>query len=830
MKINNNRFEGMDDPDATQASPTGEDPRLLGAVEEYLAAVQSGRRPNRQEFLSRYPEIAEDLSACIEGLAFVNAGAAHVAADAGVESPDHVGASAKPLGDFRLLREIGRGGMGVVYEAVQLSLGRRVAVKVLPLASALDPRHLQRFRNEAHAAAQLHHNNIVPVYAVGHERAVHFYAMQLIEGRSLAEVIRYLRAAIGKDVRSGEGLSLLGPVIERHSSEAPAQVRRGAARPTASTADSSSAPIPAELSSLALSPGGRKNAYYREVARLACQAAEALDYAHQEGVVHRDIKPANLLLDGRGKLWISDFGLAQIYADNGITQTGDILGTFRYMSPEQASGRAVVLDQRTDVYSLGVTFYELLALEPALAGQSREELLQQIESQDPQPLRSLDRTIPQELETIILKAAAKDPADRYLSAGAMAEDLRRFLSDEPILARPPSIWNKTARWTRRHKSAGIAAVAVLVFSTIALLVSTILISVARNKTAIALHGEQLQRVRAQQLQIEAEHQRARAERDFHQARQAVDYFTRVAIEQMPKEPSLLTVKRNMLETALDYYQAFSEQGPEEVADSADLVAARQRAGSILWQVSSISKIERLRYSFELLRLSEVQKELHLTPQQIADAESFKPTRPPLPPAPGEKPDFVAMGTSIAFATIGTAIAQEGAESEAELVKVLSPGQLQRLEQISRQLRGISAFSDPDVVAALGLSREQKLAAQDLQAQFSDFLHSRHIGPGGDRRSVAQRAAVDELVSRLTPAQRRIWEELIGTPYQGPAPARDENALFMPPPFGRGDHGPHGDDGHGPHGFDDPSHGPPPFEDQQPSQEQSPDCVTGNSSD
>lgn len=813
MKINN-RFDGMDDPDATQASPSSEDPRLLSAVEEYLAAVQSGRRPNRQEFLSRYPEIAEDLSACIEGLAFVNAGAAHAAADAGVETGDHVGACAKPLGDFRLLREIGRGGMGVVYEAIQLSLGRRVAVKVLPLASALDPRHLQRFRNEAHAAAQLHHNNIVPVYAVGHERAVHFYAMQLIEGRSLADVVRYLRAAVGKDVPSGKGVAPTRAIFERSSSEALTQIRASAARPLAATVDSSSAPIPAELSSLALSPGGRRSAYYREVARLACQAAEALDYAHQEGIVHRDIKPANLLLDGRGKLWISDFGLAQIYADNGITQTGDILGTFRYMSPEQASGRAVVLDQRTDVYSLGVTFYELLTLEPALGGQSREELLRQIESQDPQPLRALDRTIPPELETIILKAAAKDPADRYFSAGAMAEDLRRFLTDEPILARPPSIWNKTARWMRRHKSAAIAAVAVLVFATVASLVSTILIAVARNKTAVALHGEKLQRIRAQQLQTEAEHQRARAEGDYIQARQAVDYFTRVAIEQMPKEPNLLTLKRNMLENALDYYEAFSERGPDGVRDSGELVAARQRTASILAQLTNISKIERLRYNFELLRVGAVQDELKLTPQQIASAENFKPTRPAFPPSPGEKPDSAGINLSIA---------QEGSESEAELAKILSPGQLQRLNQISRQLRGVSAFSDPDVISALSLSREQKLAAQDLQAQFSDLLHSPHMGPGGDHHSAAQRALVDRMVSQLAPSQLPIWEGLIGSTYNGPAPE------FQPPPFGRGGHGPHEDDGHGPHGFDDPPHAPPPFQDQPQSLGQTLDCVKETSS-
>lgn len=809
MKMNNNRFEGIDDPDATQPSPSAEDPRLMRAVEEYLAAVESGRRPNRQEFLARHPEIADDLSACLQGLAFVNAGAAHVAAEAGLESDDHVGASAKPLGDFRLLREIGRGGMGVVYEAIQLSLGRRVAVKVLPMASALDPRHLQRFRNEAQAAAQLHHNNIVPVYAVGHERAVHFYAMQLIEGRSLAEVIRHLRAAIGKDAKSPEGRSVVH--LAERSSREPATVMSLSAAPRSVAAVSGAAPIAPELSSLTLPSGGRKSVHYREVARLARQAAEALDYAHQQGVVHRDIKPANLLLDGRGKLWVSDFGLAQIYADNGLTQTGDVLGTFRYMSPEQASGRAVVLDQRTDVYSLGVTFYELLALEPALSGDSREELLRQIESQDPRPLRQIDRAIPEELETIILKSVAKDPADRYLSAGAMAEDLRRFLDDEPILARPPSIWNKGARWARRHRAAAVAAIAVLLFATIASSVAAVLIAFAQEKTATALKGERTQHALAEKLRIEAEQQQARAQRDYRQARQAVDYFTNVAIDQMPKDPSLLTVKRNMLETALDYYQTFSEQGPEEVSDSPDLVAARERAGSILEQVTNISKIERLRYSFELLRQADVQKELRLTPDQItsANAESFQRTRPPFLSTPDHKPDFVAISKSIALAALGASIAQEGIEMEADLKKILSPAQFQRLEQISRQLRGISAFSDPDVVAALGLSREQKLQVQVLQAQFSDFLHTHHGPPGTDWHSTTQCGPVDQFLPRLTPTQLRTWEALKGSPYQGSAPERSDFALFEPPPFGSGPHGDdhmhgHGPDhGHGPHEFDHP---------------------------
>src|SRR5438445_5674660 len=180
-----------EDSDATtgpQESREVEDPRLISAVREYMALLEAGVHPNRQEFLSRHPEIAAELATCLDGLAFVHSAAAQMQGPAAA-NVDEESATAKPLGDFKLIREIGRGGMGVVYEAVQLSLGRRVAVKVLPFAATLDARHLQRFRNEAQAAAQLHHTNIVPVYAVGCERAVHYYAMQYIEGQTLEAVI-----------------------------------------------------------------------------------------------------------------------------------------------------------------------------------------------------------------------------------------------------------------------------------------------------------------------------------------------------------------------------------------------------------------------------------------------------------------------------------------------------------------------------------------------------------------------------------------------------------------------------------------------------------------
>src|SRR5205807_464467 len=250
---------------------------------------------------------------------------------------------------FRLLREVGRGGMGVVYEAEQISLRRRVALKVLPFAATLDPKRLQRFRNEARAAACLHHPNIVPVHGVGCVRGVHYYAMQFIEGQSLARVIEELREHWGS-------AKLAHPAPDRHSTASkPWSIRAQASRSTA--------PLGAFSSRHSI----REPAHFSAVAQIGIQAAEALEHAHQLGIVHRDIKPANLLLDGRGDLWITDFGLARLQDDHGLTMTGDVLGTLRYMSPEQAAG-SKDLDHRTDVYSLGATLYELLALRPAVAG------------------------------------------------------------------------------------------------------------------------------------------------------------------------------------------------------------------------------------------------------------------------------------------------------------------------------------------------------------------------------------------------------------------------------------------------------------------------------
>jgi WD40 repeat protein len=297
------------------------------------------------------------------------------------------------LGDFRLLREIGRGGIGVVYEAVQLSLGRRVAVKVLSQAAAWEPKLRRRFQIEAQAAAALQHPHVVPVIASGEDRGIPYLAMRLIEGRHLAAVIRERR----EDQEGG------------------------------------------------LPP--------RELARLGKQAAEALDFAHRNDVLHRDIKPSNLLVDDRGHLWVSDFGLARIRGDSDLTASGDMIGTIRYMSPEQVSGRPGLADHRCDIYSLGATLYELLTLAPAHDGEDRESILRKISHEEPVAPRKCDRTIPLDLEKIVLKALAKEPIERYATAGELAEDLERFLDGRPVLARRPSLGQRAGKWAMRHRPA-----------------------------------------------------------------------------------------------------------------------------------------------------------------------------------------------------------------------------------------------------------------------------------------------------------------------------------------------------------------------------------------
>lgn len=387
------------------------------------------------------------------------------------------------LGDFRIIREIGRGGMGIVYEAEQLSLNRRVALKVLPFASTLDERHLQRFRNEAYAAASLSHPHIVDAYAVGVERGVHYFAMKYIEGQDLAAVVAEVRS--GTDWE--EVLSSAGHELGTSSQDDPTTnfVREKGIK-QADLETHRVAAVNATTDSGSRSGKNSQKAYIANVVELFISIAKALDYAHQQGIVHRDIKPSNLMLDRTGKGWITDFGLAQMDQAGSMTMTGDIVGTIRYMSPEQAGGERQIIDHRSDVYSLGISLYEALTLRPAFQGQDRVTLLRQVRDVEPPPIGALNRALPKSLQTIIHKAIAKQPADRYSTAQAFAEDLERFQAGEPIRATPPTVLQRTTSWARKHPTLISTAAVALLVGLVGLSAASLLLWQEQSKTQQAL--------------------------------------------------------------------------------------------------------------------------------------------------------------------------------------------------------------------------------------------------------------------------------------------------------------------------------------------------------
>jgi len=704
-----------------------DDPRVAAAMQQYLDALESGQAPPREEFLAQHADIAKELAGCLDGLALVHEAARsikEVGGPAGSLTADEL---TLPLGDFRILREIGRGGMGVVYEAIQLSLGRRVALKVLPLAAALDPKHLQRFKNEAQAAAALHHTNIVPVYAVGSERGVHYYSMQLIDGYSLADLIEHRRQLLGKSIGLPDSLGNqptekaipVRPPIPQ--TPRPNDVTQAfvPAPPIAVAAAASieAAATKARSSTIRTANERNTSAYFRTIAGLIRQAALALEHAHQSGVIHRDIKPANLLLDERGNLWVTDFGLAQFQANMQLTRTGDMLGTLRYMSPEQASGDRVVLDHRTDIYSLGVTLYELLTLEPAIDGDEPHTVLRRIIDQEPRSPRVHDKHIPPELETIVLKSMAKLPTERYATAAALADDLERWLEDKPIKARRPTLVELAARWGRRHWAVATAAAGILAVATLGLALSTILISMAHSDTQAAYQREKTQSEMA-------ERQRKAADESFRQARQAVDSFLQISEEELAGKPSLHETRRRFLQTALTYYNDFLEKRKNDPAVREELAKSSQWATRIADELAALERFA----SYMLLTIRAVQEDIKLLPTQRDELSSL------LSIVGSTSPDGLPRLNDAE----NVSVAEQVKALEEKISQVLSAQQVKRLSQIELQRRGPFAFKSAEVAKALNLSADQRkkinaiIEEESPQRREFDFGPPGEHGPGGGK--------------------------------------------------------------------------------------------------
>jgi eukaryotic-like serine/threonine-protein kinase len=480
------------------------------------------------------------------------------------------------LGDFRIVRQVARGGMGIVYEARQISLGRRVALKTLAFAGSLDARRMQRFQNESRAAASLEHTHIVPVYAVGSDRGVYFYAMRFIDGPNLAEIIKQLRddrisPATDLSRRAGETAAPLASeaTIRDRLSPLAIEVTRSGERPDPVTgnvrlgeaawsvptlADADPAIGSNAINSLVGARGPRDirtrldSQYIRSVVRLVIEAARALDYAHERGVLHRDIKPSNLMLDSDGVLWITDFGLARIETDPTFSATGEVLGTLRYMSPEQALGKRGMVDHRGDIYSLGVTLYELLTLTFLFADVPDHVVLAKIASEDPPAPRQLNPSIPVDLETIVLKAMSKEPGERYATAEEFAADLECFGEGKKIKAQRRGLADRLARWLRRHPAGlAVAATAMIALLVIAVGFATYSASLRRTVRERDDSNSQLAAANIETANAlgESKEARDRADRALKESRQQaydqdIEYAARaIAAEDVSQASNLL---------------------------------------------------------------------------------------------------------------------------------------------------------------------------------------------------------------------------------------------------------------------------------------------------
>ncbi len=368
------------------------------------------------------------------------------------------------LGDYRIVREISRGGMGVVYLAEQVSLRRRVALKVLHSGSGFSKRHLDRFRREAEALARLHHPNIVPVFGIGEEAGVHYFSMEYIEGRTLDTVIDDLKRTAEAQAKDGRR-AIADPYRALTEKLRPGAAPAAAAPPSEPAPETAGPPSEKEPSPASDAPTDRS--YVETVVRIVRDVARALHYAHEQGIVHRDVKPHNVILDQSGKPFVMDFGLARDEMLATLTQSGDVFGTPLYMSPEQVSGRRSEIGPRTDVYSLGCTLYELLTLTPAFDAETSEEILRKILLAEPRRPRQLNRRLPPDLENVTLRAMQKDASRRYASAAEFADDLDRFLNYEAVRAAPPSALETTLRKIRRYRAVsaalGVALLSSLLF-------------------------------------------------------------------------------------------------------------------------------------------------------------------------------------------------------------------------------------------------------------------------------------------------------------------------------------------------------------------------------
>jgi serine/threonine protein kinase len=567
--------------------------KLTFILEDLMLRLERGEPSRRAILMDENPELAEHIARYISSLKFLQNA---LGSFDRVDTHNLLQAGRTRLGDFQLIRLIGRGGMGVVYEAEQQSLKRRVALKVIKWGLSDSSQQLQRFQREAESAAKLHHTNIVPVFGIGEEDGLHFYAMQFIDGLPLTDVIMRLRVqshsaneSVSHSQTDGSKVSdssaaIVFPDNEPQSDSAHANTKITSLAEGSSNSAESEQLDPEEFIDLTLG-APNSTTYFRNVARIGMQIADALGYAHEHGILHRDIKPSNLMLDRTGTVWVTDFGLVKIADDDGLTKTGDVLGTVRYMAPEQLEGQS---DSTSDLYSLGLTLFELLTLRPAFEGNQHVTLNLRLKQRDVPRPRSLNAAIPRDLETIILKATARDRAARYASGALLVDDLQRFVDDRPIRARREMLWERAWRWSRQNP-----ALSTAVFTVGALLV------------VIAV-GSHLGRRDLANALGQAESSQHRAESNLDLAVEAFDsILNNVTSRGVPQSlaidlpatdsstmlATLSDADAQLLAQMLDFYRLFAANNADNIHLSEKIAEAHRRAGAIQVRLGRLAEAE-----------------------------------------------------------------------------------------------------------------------------------------------------------------------------------------------------------------------------------------------
>ncbi len=599
-------------------------------AEEFAERLRQGERPSIEEYTQRYPEHADLIRAVFPSVAAVER-VAQQESDSVPSLPNSYSTAHASFGDFDVVRRIGSGGMGVVYEAVQRSLQRRVALKVMNDSTSVKAKHRLRFRREAEAAAGLHHTNIVPIFGIGEEHGLQYYAMQLINGATLQEIIECLRSqyifkqsvapklssvaseAAHRLLQCAESDASLHFPSDRTGSFS-SHVAEGTLR-QASTATQSpdeaadfSKEDAIEEGPMDSSNGIDESAipdftpprvYYQNVARIVASSANALAYAHHAGVLHRDIKPANLLLDREGIIWITDFGLARRQDIEGQTQTGELLGTLRYMAPEQIRGDG---DHRMDIFSLGLTLFELLTLKVGLES-PKSRLIDPMGHSRVRFSQTMKRHIPRDLQTIVLKACSLAPADRYQRASDMEEDLRRYLEDRPILARRAGPIEQLGRWARRNPT--VATLATLSFGLLLTLAGLLAVWNRQQQETLSQLKTEYDRAESNLLQKtealqRAEIEQTRAEKNMRMALEAFDEIMKniaarggltssleILEEESPEfaDASLTQADVELLQSLSAFFDRFAQENATDLR--LESAIARRRVGEIQHRIGKL---------------------------------------------------------------------------------------------------------------------------------------------------------------------------------------------------------------------------------------------------